>query len=528
MGGNASGISGGDRVGEKLNGTEFLKRLEETQRLREGQTPAEQKESLEKLKKEFSLSDAKLKLVKDGFALGEDPALVMKWVIGEKVDVTKTDRLKDPKTTKRTGVNLRGKVASTANPRLEAIKTKREELVKKMTFGFEVSLGSVEFDRADRGGTGNSSSIRSEDQARLQAAFKRQVGEVGIQGWDVGTDCSTLEIRPPVQTMETIFSSMEPLFKAAKDAKVTADFGFGGYYGGGGHIHIGRNIFDENPLLLRNLLVEVFNRPYIQAVFEELEDDQAKSIRQRGQTDEFKTEIDAIDQKWRDTKGKLDMESVLEAFRPIFSSWSDRFRDVNLSNLFNGSPPTVEFRMHRGESSAADCSDLSEFWTYALASMSLEKSPVPMAKMGEAEAETLRMPSRAKALFQKFTRDIGIPNPERFDRFFEQRFPQTVIKLGLGDIPRVEIRFADFVDQNDTPAYEVLVRDPDITRVQFGENAPIQLFAAPELGEGVRIGKYVHREPGNVTSASWGVPGRTPIDFTEARRPVDEFKPVVK
>ena len=484
MGGNASGISGGDRVGEKLNGTEFLKRLEETQRLREGQTPAEQKESLEKLKKEFSLSDAKLKLVKDGFALGEDPALVMKWVIGEKVDVTKTDRLKDPKTTKRTGVNLRGKVASTANPRLEAIKTKREELVKKMTFGFEVSLGSVEFDRADRGGTGNSSSIRSEDQARLQAAFKRQVGEVGIQGWDVGTDCSTLEIRPPVQTMETIFSSMEPLFKAAKDAKVTADFGFGGYYG------------------LRNLLVEVFNRPYIQAVFEELEDDQAKSIRQRGQTDEFKTEIDAIDQKWRDTKGKLDMESVLEAFRPIFSSWSDRFRDVNLSNLFNGSPPTVEFRMHRGESSAADCSDLSEFWTYALASMSLEKSPVPMAKMGEAEAETLRMPSRAKALFQKFTRDIGIPN--------------------------VEIRFADFVDQNDTPAYEVLVRDPDITRVQFGENAPIQLFAAPELGEGVRIGKYVHREPGNVTSASWGVPGRTPIDFTEARRPVDEFKPVVK
>ena len=107
MGGSASGISGGDRIGEKLNSTEFLKRLEETQRLREGQTPAEQKESLEKLQKEFSLSKARFKLVRDGFEKGQDPKVVLKSVLDVKEDVTKTHRLKATAETSSGGVNFR-------------------------------------------------------------------------------------------------------------------------------------------------------------------------------------------------------------------------------------------------------------------------------------------------------------------------------------------------------------------------------------------------------------------------------------
>ena len=523
MGGNASGISGGDRVGESLNGTELLRRLEETQRLRSGQTPAEQTEALERLKREFSLSDAKFQIVKDGFARGEDPAVVLRSVLAERVDVTRTDRLQQPEVTNRTGVSLRGRVTPTVNPRLEAIKGKQSELAQKMTFGFEVSLGSAEMHRAELAGGYVSWSVMSVDQGRLRTALTDEIGTQAASRWDVGTDPGTLEVRPPVQKMETIFSSMEPLFKAAKKAKVIADFGFGGYWSGGGHIHVGRNIFDENPLLLRNLLVEVTNRPYIQAIFEALEDDQAKSIRQYGQMPQFKAVVDAVDQQWRATNGQMQIQAVLDALRPV--SGGTRYRDVNLTNMYGGSPPTVEFRIHRGQSTAEECRDLSEFWTYVLANLSLEKSPIALATMSDAEAETLRMPSRAKPLMQKFLHDIGIPNPERFDRFFDQRFPDTAVKLGPAEKPDVEIRFADFVDQNDTPAYEVLVKNPSITQIQMG-GRPVELFAAPELGEGVRIGRYVHQARGNATTIS-GVPGVTNVDFTEARRPVDEFRPVV-
>ena len=533
MGGSFSGISGGDRPGEELNGTEFLKRLEETQKLRAGQTPAEQKNALDKLQKEFSLSEAKFKIVKDGFERGEDPAQVMKSVFGEKAEVTKTDRLKEPKTTNRTGVNLRGKVTPTANPRLEAIKTKQAELIQKMTFGFEVSLASPELDLAVRADI-DWLRMMTRDQANLSTALASEMGAEAASKWEVGLDPGTLEIRTPVQKMETIFSSMEPLFKAAKKARLVADFGFGGYYGGGGHIHIGRNIFDENPLLLRNLLVEISNRPYIQAVFEELADDQAQSVRQRGQMGEFKNEIDAIDQKWRDTSGHLDMNELLTVLKPMFkkslaglsTATGSRYRDVNLANLYSKTgedPPTVEIRMHRGQSSAEDCRDLSEFWTYVLASLSLEKGPVPLSTMSQAEAETLRLPSRATALMRKFVRDTGIPNPERFDRFAEQRFPQTVVKLGPAEHPDVEIRFADFMGENDTPVYEVLVRNPSIRQIQLGDGPPIELYAAPELGSGVRVGKYVHAGSGNIVVVG-GVPGVTSVDLTEARRPVDEFK----
>ena len=523
MGGNASGISGGDRVGEKLNGTEFLRRLEETQRLRAGQTPAEQKESLEKLQREFSLSEAKFKIVTDGFARGEDPAIVMRSVIGERADVTKTDRLQQPEITNRTGVNLRGRVAPPVNPRLEAVKAKREELIPKMTFGFEVSMSSDAIERANQGNDWSATyRLIGENQTKLRTALQAEIGSA-VSGWDVGMDPGTIEVRPPVQKMETIFSSLDPLFKAAKTAKVSADFGFGGYWSGGGHIHIGRNIFDENPLLLRNLLVDVANRPYIQAIFEALEDDQAKSVRQQGQMDQFKTVVGAVDQLWRAGNGQLQIQAVLDALRPV--SNATRYRDVNLTNMYGGNPPTIEMRIHRGQLNAEECRDLSEFWTYVLANLSLEKSPIAFDKMTDDEAATLRMPSRAKPLMQKFLDDIGIPNPERFDRFFDQRFPSTVVRLGPAENPDVEIRFADFVDQNDTPAYEVLVRNPNITEIKLGNGAPVQLFAAPEIGPGVRIGKYVHQGQGNVTTIS-GVPGVTSVDFKEARRPVDEYRPV--
>ena len=525
MGGFSGGVSGGGRAEKNVDRAELLQRLREVVESRTGRTSAETEDALKKLQKAFSLSETKFTLIRNGIEHGEDPALMVRSIFPSRIELTKKDRLKEPENTKLTGINLRGRAVEPAKAQLEAIKNKRAELIRKMTFGFEVSLASIEMDRAERGGPGDYSAIRSSDRDRLEAALVREIGAEAASKWDVATDMGTLEIRPPVLKMESISSSMKPFFAAAKKAGVIADLGFGGYNGGGGHIHIGRNIFDENPLLLRNLLVEIYNRPYIQAVFEELADDQALSIRQRGQMAKFKQEVDAVDRLWSDTNGALEMPAVLDALRPLFGSFKNRYRDVNLANLYSSRCPTVEIRMHRGQSTAADCTDLSELWTYVLASLSLQERPIPISTLNEGEAATLRLPSRATALMKKFVEDTGVPHPERFERFAEQRFPQTVVKLGPAGKPDVEIRFADFAGVNDNPIYEVLVRNPSITQIQFGNNAPIELFSAPEIGEGVRIGKYVHRAKGDVTEIQ-GVPGVTRVDFTEARRPVDEFEPV--
>ena len=136
----------------------------------------------------------------------------------------------------------------------------------------------------------------------------------------------------------------------------------------------------------------------------------------------------------------------------------------------------------------------------------------------------MRLPSRATVLWKKFVRDTGIPNPERFDRFAEARFPQAVVKLGPAENPDVEIRFADYtLDQNETPVYEILVRNPAITEIRFGGGEPIQLFAAPEVSGAPRIGKYIHTAESNTAAVS-GIPNTNSVDFTEARRPIDEFR----
>ena len=100
----AVGAKGGETIGD----AKLLRRLEDLQKERAGQTKAERQQSLEELRKEFSLPENKFKLIKDGFEKGEDPQKVMRSILSEKTEVTKTNRLKDPVKTATSAVSLRG------------------------------------------------------------------------------------------------------------------------------------------------------------------------------------------------------------------------------------------------------------------------------------------------------------------------------------------------------------------------------------------------------------------------------------
>ena len=108
MGGFSSGASGGGKIGEKLNSTDLLRRLEEAQKLRPDQTPAERKQALEKLRLEISLSDSEFKLVEDGVEKNQDPKLVLKTTLNVNQGVARTNHLKTPTRTGTTGFDLRG------------------------------------------------------------------------------------------------------------------------------------------------------------------------------------------------------------------------------------------------------------------------------------------------------------------------------------------------------------------------------------------------------------------------------------
>ena len=107
MGGFFSGLWGGGNAVREIDSSKFLNRLTEIQEAQVGRTPAERDKALAKLKKEFSLTDARFKLVRDGFEKGQDPKAVLKSVLAVKEDVTKTNRLKATAKTSSGGVNFR-------------------------------------------------------------------------------------------------------------------------------------------------------------------------------------------------------------------------------------------------------------------------------------------------------------------------------------------------------------------------------------------------------------------------------------
>src|SRR5262249_52931158 len=112
--------------------------------------------------------------------------------------------------------------------------------------------------------------------------------------WVFENDGGALEVAcPPLKLGE--LGETEAVFQTFAELGLKPEVSIAGQDGGGGHIHLGRQIFDRNPLLLRNFIVDVLNNPGGQTVLEEGGEDQALSLRDGGLEGRLRAELAKLD-----------------------------------------------------------------------------------------------------------------------------------------------------------------------------------------------------------------------------------------
>ena len=388
-------------------------------------------------------------------------------------------------------------------------------LSQEMTWGFEPTFTNEKME--------DHKSLIDANRDLLALAMKAELSREQLAGWNIGTDPGVVEVRPPPQTLKTILPTMRALFEAARKVGLPSEIAFGGFGGGGGHIHIGRNIFDKNPLLLRNLLVDVYNRPYIKAMLDEMGDvGNAASIQQRGEDARFRKSIAEFDERWRQTRGELDIEAALRIFAGLYKD--ERYRDVNLTNLYGKGLPTVELRAHRAQRTPEDFYDLAEFWLYRIANLSLAKGPIRLEPASGTRRQDLMLPSAAATLWRKLVRESGLPRPERYERFVRGRFARP-LRIGPSEKPDVEIRFVDWGESEGVQEiYEVLVLNPAIKDIKVGSKRVALRESQASPGRPLSRAGRISLEAGQDRIGVSGIPGIASIDISQARRQVDVYR----
>lgn len=421
-------------------------------------------------------------------------------------------------------------------PSPATVSKEAERLKPQLQFGFEPTFTSLRMDHLYYSDPNNPAAfgayqktLRDSLERELERELKPRRASASASSywhkkWTVSVDGGVIEIQPPPQRLKTILPQMKALFRASSRVGLAPEIAWGGIEGGGGHIHIDQGIFARKPLLLRNLITDLRNRPYIQAVLGEMADDQAQSVWQKGQEPSLRRALRTLDALPPSLPGRASLRMTLGVLNLLLGE--NRYRDLNLQNIMHrrlygrtSELRTVELRLHRAQRSPEDFQDLAEFWAHRLAALRLS-GPIPIEPLSRAEAGRRQLPSVASALFRKLVLDSGLPRPRRFERFVRERFPAPV-SFGPPGRPSIKIRYMEPVGKRGH-RYEVLVLAPEISELRVGRGRRrVDLMEAPELPGLPRVGSLVSSR--NLLEVE-GAPGIKSLDLKEARGPLERYR----
>lgn len=184
------------------------------------------------------------------------------------------------------------------------------------------------------------------------------------EGWDftISTDPGVTEVQMAPQTVQ-FFSEhssnmQDAIFETAHSANLIASL-----FQGGGHINIGRNIFEANPLLFRNFLVDFLNHSELSMGILSYDTNNAAPLPLLSDSVQngIKEAIETFDQNYKeDPSGRLlayhNLHNsllrllVYSNFRVI---WPDRNRYIYKHSAisFQGNSPRIEIRSVRPQAS---------------------------------------------------------------------------------------------------------------------------------------------------------------------------------
>jgi hypothetical protein len=369
--------------------------------------------------------------------------------------------------------------------------------------------------------------------------------------WTFHNDHGALETASDVIPAGGGYAATSAVFEAAKRIGLKAEYYIAGQLGGGGHIHIGRKIFDENPLLLRNLIVDLYNRPYIKAVLEEIADPAAPTITDRGREAEFRKRLAALDARF--AKGETpdaeevamsylgaigsrfksgDMKNITEGTRKliysllppqftieqamhlpeiaraaVFRNMDARNMELNLINLFLKSPPTVEFRSPRSPKSAKEVDARLNFLEHYIQYLNTIDQPIEMKTFSTYERALLESPDYIRERWDALISLVGL-EPAKYRYEWESRFP-ALLKVGEGSPKgsRLEVRFGRGNEFTIDYQFRVVSLVKPELKLAAGEQSFVPEFREVEKGVWEAVVK-IPTEDGEVqTVRIEGVPG---------------------
>ncbi len=290
---------------------------------------------------------------------------------------------------------------------------------------------------------------------RAAGARKLSTGYMGVRveweghTWNIDVDPGVIEVQPPPMKLADIKRYLQPMYEAFWSTNLATKFPDNPTWGTGGHVHLDKGVFERDPLLLRNLLVDVHNRAYLEGIFNDLGDHvNARTVYERGEQDAFIEAVRKIDRTAASKGGKYEFNDVLEGLRPLFQN--ERYRDVNLINLWTNNPPTVEVRFLCGQTDAQDLYDQARWLARYLKHLEKQGRPLEPRRFTPVEREALRSPSVAESEFRKLLGELGL-EWKSYSRWLKDRFPKPYRLERKG----VEVRYFD--DRDGLMSYEVRV-----------------------------------------------------------------------
>ena len=351
--------------------------------------------------------------------------------------------------------------------------------------------------------------------------------------WMFHNDHGALEVATPIITDDT-FGMMDQVFETFKEMGLSPNYYSAGQGGGSGHIHVGRTLFDKNPKILRNLLVDLENRPYIQSVFEELGNDQSKSIRDFGAEAEFTKRLGAIDASLLAGKA-ITIEDIADAFIKstspawkvmiakilpkslesiMFRNMEGRTSAINVVNLFTNRPPTIEFRAFRPPNTTLELKQRMTFLKRYLNWLANQEELIPFKDMSTVELKRMRAPAQAIEDWNKFLKDELKLDPADYQSEIDERFPiltHSSVKVEDGGY-EFEVRPMHTIDH---PLYEIRIvseEKPDV-EVSFLSQTRHPIFT--EVKPGTWSASFASNEVvGAITVSAYDSKGRINRNIT--------------
>ncbi len=418
--------------------------------------------------------------------------------------------------------------------------------LSSITWGIELTATTDRNDASDVGAPVDGKIV--DFPRKVAEAFAKEVGSVVIEDnrslkdrahqvlsvktangiWKFHNDHGSVEAVSPILSTAQI-SSAEAVFSAFKKAGLKPLVAYGGLYGGGGHIHVGRNIFDENPLLLRNFIVDLLNRPYLRTALEEPGDPAARGVREMGAEKEFRRRLSILDGKFNRGEAVTARDVAVAHFESFDSAWKvalfrllpsfiktlvvrnmkGRNVDINLANIMLDLLPTAEFRTPRPPSDIEVLKKRIKFLEAYLHYLKSFKKPIEMIHLSKSALAQLGRPSIVFKQWERFVSKIKL-EPSEFAYEIEERFP-ALAKGGQTTLRGNQLEIREGVSQSGQRNFEIRV-------VSFQPVNDLQI----ELTSNLRINsKFVQSEPGiwiahfQVPEAEWFETIKVAVFFPE-------------